>query len=346
MRKISLAIAVLAMLFTAGMANAGDVFIDGYVYDQFGDPVPGATLRWGFITGYVYVQSDSNGYYWVVSDRNWCGTKNVRVSRTGYLTKNYSVRDDTCCECIEGCVPPDPEHVCAGWLRKSFHNLFGFDSDNDGILDGSDNCPYVPNGPDKGTCSSGTDKGSTCYSQSQCRGCTGFCSMNQEDGDGDGIGDVCDSTPFQATSLKAPSFYLSCAVDENFREAFPYLCNPEMAAEAPAEALTQEKLLAAAPNRVSADLALVVMGLLPQLYCWSQGGCNYNCIEQAIADFLNGPDAFIWWIYPDGKQELPECPERLRMDDWINDFLKALFVIFFGDNFPEGELPWENGAEE
>jgi hypothetical protein len=65
------------------------------------------------------------------------------------------------------------------------------DNDDDGFCDDYDNCPETPNGPDLGTCIAG-NVGSTCMSNGNC-GTGGFCSMDQEDADKDGIGDVCDT---------------------------------------------------------------------------------------------------------------------------------------------------------
>ena len=73
----------------------------------------------------------------------------------------------------------------------------GTDQDRDCIPDDQDNCPETPNGPDGGTCSTGTS-GNPCTiagpNESEC-GNDGFCSMNQEDTyppGGNGIGDACD----------------------------------------------------------------------------------------------------------------------------------------------------------
>lgn len=55
----------------------------------------------------------------------------------------------------------------------------------------ADNCPTIPNGPTRGTCTAGENRGSVCYSDTEC-GIGGICSMSLEDSDADGFGDVCD----------------------------------------------------------------------------------------------------------------------------------------------------------
>ena len=73
------------------------------------------------------------------------------------------------------------------------------DSDADGVCNNDDNCPNKPNGPELGTCMPGSDKaGASCQSDADCvNGCStnGTCSLNQEDTDADGKGDVCDNCP-------------------------------------------------------------------------------------------------------------------------------------------------------
>lgn len=65
------------------------------------------------------------------------------------------------------------------------------DTDNDGIPDDEDNCPETQNGPDGGTCIDGFFVRKPCITYEDC-GTHGYCSMYQEDFDGDGIGDACD----------------------------------------------------------------------------------------------------------------------------------------------------------
>ena len=65
------------------------------------------------------------------------------------------------------------------------------DSDSDGLENEQDNCMRKANGSLKGTCTVGALSGAQCTSDVDC-GTDGFCSMNQEDADLDGVGDACD----------------------------------------------------------------------------------------------------------------------------------------------------------
>ena len=64
------------------------------------------------------------------------------------------------------------------------------DIDGDGIPNGSDNCPSTANGPLLGTCT--RDEALRCVSDAGC-GTLGPCSRNQDDADGDHVGDVCNA---------------------------------------------------------------------------------------------------------------------------------------------------------
>jgi len=70
--------------------------------------------------------------------------------------------------------------------------VFG-DFDGDGIPDLSDNCPESANGPLQGTCLGGGTT-TSCDDNEDC-GIGAICSMNQEDFDGDSVGDACDICP-------------------------------------------------------------------------------------------------------------------------------------------------------
>lgn len=67
------------------------------------------------------------------------------------------------------------------------------ETDGDEIGDACDNCPDAPNGPGGGTCIEGDLGllGAFCDFDSDC-GSGGFCSLDQEDYNTDGLGDACD----------------------------------------------------------------------------------------------------------------------------------------------------------
>ena len=81
-------------------------------------------------------------------------------------------------------------HVRA--VRGGHCESFG-DLDGDCRTDCIDNCVSTPNCLDSGTCTKGTIA-QPCNSNEQC-GAGGFCSMQQEDTDGDYLGDACDYCP-------------------------------------------------------------------------------------------------------------------------------------------------------
>ena len=82
-------------------------------------------------------------------------------------------------------LPPRSFEICANDVCS--------DTDDDGYCDAIDNCPAVPNGPLLGTCVNAAvgEIGGTCANDEECE--PGYiCSKNNEDSDGDGIGDACE----------------------------------------------------------------------------------------------------------------------------------------------------------
>jgi hypothetical protein len=69
----------------------------------------------------------------------------------------------------------------------------GIDRDEDQILNGLDNCPGAANGPGGGTCIAGDAPllGLECLIGTEC-GAAGVCSIAQEDGDSNLVGDACE----------------------------------------------------------------------------------------------------------------------------------------------------------
>ena len=84
------------------------------------------------------------------------------------------------------------------------------DDDNDGVLDVSDKCPTTGNGLLAGTCVL-DQHGKDCTRDWECG--SGICSRNQEDTDGDGIGDACndlsdtDGDEWSNSLDNCPDFY-------------------------------------------------------------------------------------------------------------------------------------------
>jgi hypothetical protein len=67
------------------------------------------------------------------------------------------------------------------------------DMDADGYPNVCDNCEAVANAYLAGTCFNWPEDGDPCLDDGECPG--SFCSLEQEDFDGDGVGDVCDNCP-------------------------------------------------------------------------------------------------------------------------------------------------------
>jgi len=93
--------------------------------------------------------------------------------------------------------PNDADHDGSGNENDNctvVYNPDQTDTDNDGSGDVCDNCPLAPNTSLLGTCIYSWASMETCTTDTDCNG-EGDCSRNQEDADGDGIGDACDNCP-------------------------------------------------------------------------------------------------------------------------------------------------------
>jgi hypothetical protein len=81
-----------------------------------------------------------------------------------------------------------------------FDECDGMDADEDGVCDGEDNCPDIPN-PDQAD-----DDGDLVGNA--CDNCPSVPNPDQADSDGDGIGDICDNNPPVADAGEDQSIYL------------------------------------------------------------------------------------------------------------------------------------------
>ena len=203
MKKINIALVIIAMLFAGATSYANTFYIYGWVIDKTTQQgIPEVTLSNSFLGT---ATTNGSGRYEFIY-HNFCGYKRVKIEKTGYITRYVDFWDNSCPECTPGYDPDNPPSPppppCGTVLMKNVELTRSVtDGDVDGILNAYDNCIDIANGPAKGTCRSGSLKGRTCYNQNQC-GCGSppmSCSMSQEDMDSDGAGDVCDSTPSGAS---------------------------------------------------------------------------------------------------------------------------------------------------
>ena len=116
------------------------------------------------------------------------------ISSTNATVNNWEIIvQDISSQVSTLCTYNDPEDTDADGVTNI---LLGGDSRSrifeSSLLTDADNCPGTPNGPYLGTCVTGdTFKiGRSCIDDSYC-GTEGFCSMNQEDTNGSGMGDAC-----------------------------------------------------------------------------------------------------------------------------------------------------------
>ena len=125
-----------------------------------------------------------------VPDNSKCG-KCETCDASGQCNKDAP----DCCTSDAQC-PPDP--TCFYSFCDLTTNTCAMsplpDADGDGVCDLIDNCVTVPNGPALGTCIVGII--GTCLQDGDCDtfgvvAGFGVCSLNQEDTNGDGYGDVC-----------------------------------------------------------------------------------------------------------------------------------------------------------
>jgi hypothetical protein len=184
--------------------------------DNFNDPSPssiylggtGEDAAYGIVldpdTGSLYVAGRTNSSDLPQFDESvYAGGYDAFMTKLGFGETGYTVVSSSYFggsgdDAAYGIALDFSGNAC---LAGSTHGLLGeetldldalvavvsvADSDGDGIADACDNCPDVANGPLAGTCS--TNRTLSC---SECVP-PGYCSMNQEDWDEDGIGDACD----------------------------------------------------------------------------------------------------------------------------------------------------------
>lgn len=68
-------------------------------------------------------------------------------------------------------------------------------------------------------------------------------------------------------------------------------------------------------------------------YC-TRNVCNYECLAQAVEDFVNGPE-YMFGRPTRPDIELSECPDVPNFVDFVNNWLEEMWEFYYGDNFPD-----------
>lgn len=171
----------------------------------------GQNFRW------IYDLDLDNVY--VTSINGVCEVTDLSSPRSLPYTYHYQgVPGFTGIDCCTWRIEDAQTGVVGSGQALFFHNVDASnpanmppDTDADGIRDLCDNCPTVANGPLHGACRSGPVVRSPCRSHADC-GVNGFCSLSQEDINGDFVGDVCVPEPTFAVGLGAGLLLLTATV--------------------------------------------------------------------------------------------------------------------------------------
>ncbi len=167
--------------------NVGPPFDDGFCFDC---NVVQQFPNYGAATIYLVEEDSDNDTIKNDGDNNTIPGDHPCV---GGQTANC---DDNC-PYIANLLQEDSDSDAIGNACDNCPDMYNPDQADAGDGDGAgtlcDNCLTTPNGPNLGTCFGGIHHGAICTQGSQCAG--GLCQQTQEDGDADGLGDVCDNCP-------------------------------------------------------------------------------------------------------------------------------------------------------
>jgi hypothetical protein len=141
--------------------------------------------------------TDSGSAYVFIRDETGTWSQQAKLTASDaeagdHFGVSVSVYDDTA---LIGVRSDDDKGTSSG--SAYVFNLTPPDSDGDGVLDESDNCPNIPN-PNQ------SDNDEDGFGDA-CDNCPDVANPGQEDGDGDGIGSACDNCPLDSNPNQTDS---------------------------------------------------------------------------------------------------------------------------------------------
>lgn len=112
MKRLICCFVMLSVLMIGAQCFAKAMYVGGTVTDaKTGLKLPGVKLVWYMAGKTITVYTNSAGAYWFLYN-NWCDSKLVALSKTGYLSSMKQIYEGSCWGCTPECPPEYAEWGC------------------------------------------------------------------------------------------------------------------------------------------------------------------------------------------------------------------------------------------